>query len=105
MTSIYGSDIPSSVSVYSLYGVAFQYADKTLNQSKYTGDPGLVSDPEAANRYIQAVRQGEEQLDFVVYVPEGFGTLDGESVPNVQETDDPKKIFTTEFDGGQETWG
>jgi len=105
MTSVYGSDIPSSVSIYSIYGVAFQYADKTLNQSKYTGDPSLVSDPEAANRYIQAVRHGEEQLDFVVYVPEGFGTLDGESVPNVKEIDDPTKIFTAEFDGGQETWG
>jgi hypothetical protein len=105
MTSIYASDFPSSVSVYSLYGVAFQYADKTLNQSKFTGYPDRVSDPEAANRYIRAVRQGEEQLDFVVYVPEGFGTLDGESVPNVKETDDPTKIFTAEFDSGQEIWG
>ena len=101
---IYGSGIPSAVSISSLYGLAFQYADKKLNQSRYTGDPGVNSDPEAVNRYIQAVREGADQLDFVVYVPKGFGTLDGKSLPNVVETDDPHKIFMARFDKGQEVW-
>ncbi|UCD44008.1 MAG: DUF362 domain-containing protein [Candidatus Bathyarchaeota archaeon] len=104
LRSIYGSGVPSSVGISSMYGSAFQYADKTLNQSKYTGDPGIISDPEAADSYIQAVRQGKEPLDFVVYVPEGFGTLDGEGVPNVLETDDTSKMFTARFDKGKEVW-
>jgi hypothetical protein len=104
LRSIYGSGAPSAVGISSMYGSAFQYADKTLNQSKYTGDPGIISDPEAADRYIKAVRQGEEPLDFVVYVPEGFGTLAGEGVPNVLETDDTGKIFTARFDKGKEVW-
>jgi hypothetical protein len=28
-----------------------------------------------------------------------------QSVPNIQETDDPKKIFTASFRGGKEVWG
>jgi hypothetical protein len=93
------------VSLYSLYGHAFQYADKTLNQSKYTGDPDIVSASDAIDRYLQGVREGEEPFDFVLFVPEGFGKLEGEKVPNVVETDDPQKMFTAKFDGGQETWG
>jgi len=103
--SIFGSRFPSGVSLYSLYGHAFQYADKTLNQSKYTGDPGLDSAPDAIDRYLQDVREGKERFDFVLFVPEGFGKLDGEKVPNVVETDDPQKMFTARFDGDRETWG
>ncbi len=101
---IYGQGFPLTVSNSSLYGLAFQYADKKLNQSHYTGDLGIHSDPEAVNRYVQAVREGTDRLDFMVYVPKGFGKLDGKSVPNVVETDDPHKIFTARFDNFQEVW-
>ncbi|KKN37249.1 hypothetical protein LCGC14_0765400 [marine sediment metagenome] len=101
---IYGPRFPSIVSNSSLYGLAFQYADKKLNKSYYTGNVSIYSNPEAVNRYIQAVREGADQLDFVVYVPKGFGKFDGKSLPNVVETDDPHKIFMGIFDNCQEVW-
>jgi hypothetical protein len=102
--SIYGLGFPMRVDLLSLYGHAFQYADKTLNGASYTGSRGPVNDLEAANRYIEAVSQGAKPLNFVLYVPVGFGTLAGRSVPNVEETDDPGKVFTARFDNGQEVW-
>jgi len=102
--SIYGMGFPMRVDLLSLYGHAFQYADKTLNGASYTGSRGPVSDLEAANRYIEAVSQGARPLSFVLYVPVGFGTMAGRSLPNVEETDDPGKVFTARFDNGQEVW-
>jgi hypothetical protein len=100
--NIFGSRFPSGVSLYSLYGHAFQYADKTLNRAEYTGDPGLTSQPDALGRYLRDAREEKKRLDFVLYVPEGYGTLEGKKVPNVVETDDPQKMFTAGFDGGRE---
>jgi hypothetical protein len=87
-----------------MYGRAFQYADKTLNGAEYTGDPGLTSHPDALRRYLRDAMEEGKRLDFVLYVPEGFGTLDGKNVPNVVETDDSSKIFTARFDNGRESW-
>jgi hypothetical protein len=101
---IYGSDRISAVGLSSMYGRAFQYADKTLNHAGYTGDPGVRSSPDALENYLQEVGNGGEPLGFVLYVPEGYGKLGGVDVPNVVETDDPARIFTADF-GGQETWG
>ncbi len=103
-TAIYGRGFPTKVSLPSLYGLAFQYADKTLNGTKYTGSPGPASDRRAVDRYIEAVSQGARPLDFVLYVPPGFGNLGGRPAPNVQETTDPKKIFTATFNNGREHW-
>lgn len=102
--SIYGMGFPMRVDLLSLYGHAFQYADKTLNGASYTGSRGPVSDLEAANRYIDAVSQGAKPMNFVLYVPSGFGTMAGRSVPNVEETDDPAKVFTARFNNGREVW-
>lgn len=101
---IYGMGFPMRIDLLSLYGRAFQYADKTLNGTSYTGSLGSVSDPEAVNRYINAVSQGTKPLNFVLYVPVGFGTMAGRSVPNIEETDDPSKVFTANFDNGREVW-
>jgi len=95
---------PAGVSLYSLYGHAFQYADKTLNQSKYTGDPGLHTNPKAVDNYFEDIRNGAEQLDFILYVPHGFGVIKDWVIPNIRETDDPIKIFTAIFDGERESW-
>lgn len=101
---IYGSQFPMKIGLRSLYGNAFQYADKTLNGAAYTGNRNLVSDSEAANRYIEAVAQGAQPLDFVIYVPPGYGTIIGRTIPNVQETTDAAKIFTAHFDNDREVW-
>jgi hypothetical protein len=101
---IYGSDRISAVGLSSMYGRAFQYADKTLNHAGYTGDPGVRSAPDALENYLQDVGNGGEPLGFVLYVPQGYGRLEAAEVPNVVETDDPARIFTADF-GGQETWG
>jgi hypothetical protein len=63
-----------------------------------------VSELEAANCYIDAVSQGAKPMNFVLYVPSGFGTMAGRSVPNVEETDDPAKVFTARFNNGREVW-
>ena len=102
--AIYGLEFPIKVDLMSLYGQAFQYADKTLNGGGYTGSLGPESDLEAANHYIKAVAEGASPLNFVLYVPGGYGSLAGSSVPNVEETEDPDKILTARFNNGQEVW-
>lgn len=102
-TSIYGSEYPK-ISLESLYGYAFQYADKKYNDAKYTGSPWLSSDPKAIESYLRDVKQGGEKLDFLLYVPTGFGKISEEHLPNVEETDDAVKLFTAHFNGNKETW-
>ncbi len=104
VTAIYGRGFPAKVSLPSLYGLAFQYADKTLNGGKFTGSLGPVSDRRAVDRYIEALSHGAKPLDFVLYVPPGFGSLAGKPAPNVQETTDPGKTFTAVFNNGKEQW-
>jgi hypothetical protein len=102
--SIYGPAFPAKIDLQSLYGFAFQHADKTLNGAGYTGNSGLSGDLESANRYIEAVSQGAKPLNFVLFVPTGFGNMAGKTIPNVAETDDAGKVFTAQFNNGKETW-
>jgi hypothetical protein len=102
--SLYGAGFPARVDLLSLYGFAFQYADKTLNGATFTGSRGPASELEAANHYIKAVLQGIRPLDFVLYVPPGLGTMAGHKIPNVEETEDPATILTARFGGGREVW-
>jgi len=103
-SAIYGLEFPWRVGVMSLYGLAFLYADASQNGSGYGGDAKPGSDLEAANRYVLAVAGGAAPLDFVLYVPEGYGSLMGNTVPNVEETAGPSRVFTARFKGGKETW-
>lgn len=41
----------------------------------------------------------DETMDFVLYVPKGYGPPAGTVLPNVEETDDPTKILTALFFG------
>jgi len=41
-------------------------------------------------------------LDFTFYAPSGFGGSG--KIPNVQETSDPAKILTVEFEKGRIRW-
>ncbi|WP_243668323.1 hypothetical protein [Methanoculleus chikugoensis] len=93
----------------SLYGTAFRYADKTRNNGAYTRsvDQAVCDPPRAVALYFEAASNGAAPpLDFTLYVPAGFGSLAGVKIPpNVEETDDPGRIFTARFaGGGREVW-
>ena len=102
--ALYGPMYPMAPGLVSLYGQAFQYADKLLNGAAYTGSTDLQSRPGALAAYLEAVAAGAPPLDFAVHLPAGFGSLGGTSVPNVIETDDPAKLFTARFGRGLEAW-
>jgi hypothetical protein len=103
--SIYGSNLPDSISLQSLYGLAFQYADKVLNGGSYTGSKDVMtSDPICLHNYFRTVSEGAGPLNFMLYVPLDYGSLGTVKIPNVQETADPGKIFTAHFNGGLEVW-
>lgn len=103
--SIYGAQSPDQVSFGSLYGMAFSYADKTGNKGAYTGNVDqMISDPHAINAYFEAISNGADLLDFILYVPTGFGSMGNVKIPNVEETDDHNKIFTAHFNQDKEIW-
>jgi Domain of unknown function (DUF362) len=103
---IYGLGYPLTTTIASLYGLAFQYADKAFGGGKYTGSTELMVDPTspALSDYLQKVAAGGDLLPFVFYVPAGFGQLLGKPMPNIQETQDPNKVLTAAFNGGTEVW-
>ena len=95
---IYGSQTREDISLGSLYGNAFQYADKVLNAGAYTGSiDDTKSDPDSIKKYFEALSAGALPLHFTVYVPMRYGSLQDEKIPNVEETDDPGKVFTAHF--------
>jgi hypothetical protein len=96
MMKIFGESYPSQVSLFSLYGYAFQYADKTQLNGFYTGNEGLSSDSGSLTRYLNDLAKGT-RLDFTVFVPEGFATIGGKNLPHLVETTDRGKIFTAVF--------
>lgn len=102
--AVYGPQFPENIANGSLYGLAFQYADKNYNNGGYTGTSRIHSHHDATNRYLLAVNNGARPLDLVLYVPEGFGKANNLSLPNIVETDDPARIFTAHFNNGQEIW-
>jgi len=104
VNSIYQAQTPERIANNSLYGLALQYADKKNNNGNYTSDIGIYSQADAVSNYILAVNNGAARLDFILYVPEGFGKLNNVSVPNVTETDDSHLLFTAHFNNDQETW-
>ncbi|MGB6894444.1 MAG: DUF362 domain-containing protein [Dehalococcoidia bacterium] len=104
VSMVYGLEAPEGIDLVSLYGYAFDYADKAFNGGQFTGGPGPTADPSAAQKYVQAVEEGAEPLPFVLYVPAGFARCGERDVPNVEETADREKMFRVEFRDGEETW-
>ena len=102
-TSIYGLEFPKKANMLSLYGFAFQYADKKMNGGKYTS-PGPAPNPEAIQNYKEDTAKGASPMDFMLFVPKGYGNLNGTRLPNIQETEDPGKVFTASFSLGREVW-
>jgi hypothetical protein len=105
-STIYGMGYPLTTTIASLYGLAFQYADKAFNGGKYTGPAEVTVDATspALSDYLQSVAAGGEPLPFLVYVPAGYGQLLGKPMPNIEETQDPNKVLTAAFNGGTEVW-
>jgi hypothetical protein len=104
-SAIYGMTFPRRIDLMGLYGIAFQYADKTQNGGAYTGNVPFMSNRDSITNYLDDIAAGKRQpLDFVLYVPNGFGKFLTQSIPNIQETDDSKKILTARFRGGKEKW-
>jgi hypothetical protein len=104
--NIYGLSFPLAASPVSLYGIAFQYADKVFNDSRYVGELEFIADPASpvVGSYVQAVAGGAPPLPFLLHVPAGYGQCGGMAMPNIQETPDPKKLFTVDFGDGVATW-
>jgi hypothetical protein len=105
--SLYGQGFPFQPGFPSLYGSAVYYADLTQMGGKYIDmSSGRQPDPEDLRKYVSGVQKGQDQsLDFIFYVPPGFDNLGGSPLPNVAATDDPAKVLTVHFKGGQEVWG
>ncbi|MHB1416078.1 MAG: DUF362 domain-containing protein [Chloroflexota bacterium] len=103
-SGIYGPGFPSKLGLGGLYGLAFRYADAVQNAGRYCGHICNRPEPGSMDRYIADLKSGRaDPLGFTLYVPDGFATVGGESVPNVAETADSALVFTAVFRGG-ETW-
>jgi Domain of unknown function (DUF362) len=107
--ALYGQEYPLGLNISSLYGAAFQYADRYHNGGQYTSDvnplgEGVVIDSTPLSRYVDAVTKGAAPLPFVFYVPPGYTDCGGAPVPNVEATDDPVKVLHAVFAGGEEVW-
>jgi len=100
--SLYGATFPTGIGIPSLYGDAFQYADRARNGGHYTGISRNQPAPDALQRYFLDVENGRHPpLQFTLFVPPGFGNVAGKEVPNVTETMEPEKILTVTFGDGE----
>jgi hypothetical protein len=99
---LFGWKYPARIGISSLYGSACAYADHRQNGRKFLGAVRGVPDPEAAQKYVTAVREGSmKPLDFTFFIPPGCG---GQDLPNVRETSDPAMTFTVLFEGATLKW-
>jgi hypothetical protein len=102
--AIYGSRFLTKIGLGSIYGNAFQYADKTMNGGSYSGSTDIPSAADSINKYFEAISEGSDPLDFTLYVPLGYGSLEKVKIPNVEETEDPNMMFTAHFNSDREVW-
>ena len=104
-SSLYGNQFPSRITLLSLFGHAFGYADLRQNDGKYMGkNPGRPI-PDSLEKYFSELKDGKRKpLDFIFYVPEGYDTIANAKIANVEVTIDPGKIVTAVFSDGKEIW-
>jgi hypothetical protein len=99
---LYGWKYPARIGLSSLYGSACAYADHRQNGRKFLGNIRGVPDPEAAQKYVTAVREGwMKPLNFTFYTLPGYG---GSNLPNVEETTEPARVLTAVFEGEIVRW-
>jgi hypothetical protein len=104
-TGLYGREFPIKFGFPSLYGAVLFYADLSRNGGQYAGKVQRKPDPEGITRYILDVTGGKAKpLDFTLYVPHGFESVNGVPVPNIEATADPARVYTASFSGGKEIW-
>lgn len=104
-TGLYGKEFPIKLGFPSLYGAVLFYADLSRNGGHYAGKSRRKPDPEGITRYVSDVAGGKvKPLDFTLYVPHGFESVNGIPLPNVEATADPAKVYTASFSGGKEIW-
>jgi hypothetical protein len=102
---LYGGQFPHHITFPSLYSLAFRYADLTQNEARYTGKIPSQPDREALDTYMSDVLSGQVQpLDFILYIPDGYGTINGSQIPNVKVVVEPALILTAHFAGDNEIW-
>jgi len=103
--SIFGEEFPERIAFPSFYGSALVYADVTQNNSQLVGNEISNVSSEIVDSYLRNVQDGSmQELDFTVYVPETYGIFTEGVLPNVEITNDPMKLFTARFNGGDEIW-
>lgn len=104
-TGLYGRAFPTKLGFPSLYGAVLFYADLNQNGGHYAGKIRSAPDPDGITRYISDVAGGKvTPLDFTLYVPHGFESVNGVPTPNIEATTDPAKVYTASFGGGREVW-
>lgn len=104
-TGLYGREFPTKLGSPSLYGAVLFYADLNQNGGHYAGKIRSAPDPDGITRYISDVAGGKvTPLDFTLYVPHGFESVNGVPTPNIEATTDPAKVYTASFGGGREVW-
>jgi hypothetical protein len=97
---IYGARFPVNFDIMpGLYGTAFQYTDIKFNKAARISGGGDI-----LTAYHRDIEQGAHLLPFTLFVPLGYGKVGSKNIPNVEETDNPKLIFTARFDDGREEW-
>jgi len=107
LTRMYGVSYPERFDIMMApYGVAFRYAASKWGGEQYQilGTQVMGFEEDFVGMYHKSLQNGTSQLPFIFYVPEGYGRLNGQTIPNVRETDDPALIFTASFNDGEETW-
>ena len=98
---LYGWKYPAKIGLASLYGSAVAFADSRQNGRQLIGRVRGVPDPGAAQKYVEAVRDGRmKPLDFTFFTMPGYGG----NLPNVVETNDPAKVLTVVFAGDVRPW-
>jgi hypothetical protein len=102
---LYGQEFPNRLGLPGLYGAVLHYADLSQNDGQYAGKIRSAPDPDGIMKYVSDVASGKvKPLDFTLYVPPGFESVNGVPVPNVEATTDPAKVYTASFSGGKEVW-
>ena len=98
-TQLFGPNFPDQFELNSAYGYAFNYADIKWNKAKYTNTIDEAARQDTIGNYHKAVALGAQLLPFTFYVPPDLGVVKKMHLPNVEQTDDPKQIFTASFNG------
>jgi hypothetical protein len=102
-TQIFGYNFPNQFDLNSPYGCAFNYADNKWNGAKYVNALSKAEEQYTIGNYHKAVAQGANLLPFTIYVPQCLSAVNNVHIPNVEQTDEAKLIFTASFND-REVW-